>query len=589
MALQVWLPLVKDLNNYGLANVTVTSNAASRSATEGKLGASFSFDGSTSWIKTTMPSTMTSLKNSSVCMWIKSTGSVGAGGGIMHNSTNAYACMCLYTSGWQMATGSAWKYVSTGTFANTSVWHHVACTMDDTTIRTYFDGALVTETTIAAQSVLTDITSTNFIGLGCDFPGGDEYFTGFINDFRVYDHCLSKREVKEISKGLFLHYPLNNNGNGNPNLLPNRGQYYSESTAYSWTSSAKDGCTWLTGSHFIVEPSTTYTFSVCSDGNLAPSHDTSGKDPSLKLFTMWLYLCNSDTTKTPSGGGYDNPVCFTSANYNHQQIGNRHIWQYTTRSTETHMSVRVNNYSNGTDSLTIKYWQIKIEKGDKATPWCPNENDASYSTSIINANIELDTSGYQYHATKVGTLEYSNDTPRNSVATMFADGKYIRMSSMPILSGYANSYTFSWWGKYSSTATKMMWGYQNGNRLNLYLNSSKFFWNTGDSNNNPFGSISSADYLNSWHHFVVTGDGTTTKLYIDGQFKANATTYKAITGSDLILNGWNTANDYNFNGPLSDFRLYATALSATDILELYNSPINFNKHSVMTQGEFVEK
>ena len=106
--------------------------------------------------------------------------------------------MCLYTSGWQMATGSAWKYISTGTFANTSVWHHVACTIDDTKIRTYLDGVLVTETTIAAQSVLTDMTDKNFIGLGCDFPGGDEYFTGFINDFRVYDHCLSKREVKEI-------------------------------------------------------------------------------------------------------------------------------------------------------------------------------------------------------------------------------------------------------------------------------------------------------------------------------------------------------------------------------------------------------
>jgi len=29
-----------------------------------------------------------------------------------------------------------------------------------------------------------------------------------LNDFRLYDTVLSPREVKEISKGLVLHYPL---------------------------------------------------------------------------------------------------------------------------------------------------------------------------------------------------------------------------------------------------------------------------------------------------------------------------------------------------------------------------------------------
>lgn len=31
----------------------------------------------------------------------------------------------------------------------------------------------------------------------------------YFNDYRVYDHCLSPKEVKEISKALVLHYPLN--------------------------------------------------------------------------------------------------------------------------------------------------------------------------------------------------------------------------------------------------------------------------------------------------------------------------------------------------------------------------------------------
>ena len=42
-----------------------------------------------------------------------------------------------------------------------------------------------------------------------------------MNDFRIYDHALSPLEVKEISKGLILHYLLNRNGWGQENLHKN--------------------------------------------------------------------------------------------------------------------------------------------------------------------------------------------------------------------------------------------------------------------------------------------------------------------------------------------------------------------------------
>ena len=134
----------------------------------------------------------------------------------------------------------------------------------------------------------------------------------------------------------------------------------------------------------------------------------------------------------------------------------------------------------------------------------------------------------------------------------------------------------------------MMWGFSNGNRLNLYMSGGYFYWNTGDGSNNPFSVAASTYGDNKWHHFAVTGDGTTTKLYIDGEFKANAKTYKGITGTTIYLNGWNSGTSYNFNGQLSDFRLYGTCLSADDISRLYNVAASVSKTGALLGYEMKE-
>ena len=54
--------------------------------------------------------------------------------------------------------------------------------------------------------------------LGRDNRTGDTAFNGRLNDFRIYDHCLSPKEVEEIAKGLALHYKLNE---PNENLVIN--------------------------------------------------------------------------------------------------------------------------------------------------------------------------------------------------------------------------------------------------------------------------------------------------------------------------------------------------------------------------------
>ena len=160
MSLQIWLPLNGNLNNQGLANVTITNNGATVND-NGKIGKCYYFNGS-SYIKISLPSSITSLKNTTICMWIKGN---QAFGGISHDGNADVPCMTCFAS-WQFTNGSTWKYISGGSY-NDGNWHHVVCTMDDTTIRTYIDGSLVTTNSISSLGIITDFTHSYYISLGC--------------------------------------------------------------------------------------------------------------------------------------------------------------------------------------------------------------------------------------------------------------------------------------------------------------------------------------------------------------------------------------------------------------------------------------
>jgi hypothetical protein len=75
-----------------------------------------------------------------------------------------------------------------------------------------------------------------------------------------------------------------------------------------------------------------------------------------------------------------------------------------------------------------------------------------------------------------------------------------------------------------------------------------------------------------WHHYVMTGNGTKCYVYLDGELWAEAKTYKAISGTSIYINGWGNTTDYCYdNMDMSDFRIYATALSASDVKSLYQN------------------
>lgn len=241
----------------------------------------------------------------------------------------------------------------------------------------------------------------------------------------------------------------------------------------------------------------------------------------------------------------------------------------------------------------IEIRNVKIEKLSKATPWCPNSADALYSAMGYNSETEVDCSGYGNIGTKSGTITWSGDTRRYLGSYIPATNSSYIAVNLNTTTGYANSYTFSYWAKISNMDAKMAFGFGNGNRLNLFPTNSIFCWNTGDSANNPFQNngtnVSFTSYNNNWHHYAITGDGTTSTLYIDGLKVGTAKTYRPITGTLLIISGWDNGTSYRWTGGnISDFRLYSTCLSADDIKALYNVSASIDKSGALMSYEFQE-
>ena len=127
----------------------------------------------------------------------------------------------------------------------------------------------------------------------------------------------------------------------------------------------------------------------------------------------------------------------------------------------------------------------------------------------------------------------------------------------------------------------MFWGFQDGIRLNGIYNGN--LWNTGDGTSNPLyqpGTTTTvaAPSVNEWHHFAMVANGTKCQAYLDGELWGQAKTFKSISGTTLVFNGWDASTNYkNTDASISDFRIYATPLLDSDIKKLYNTSMSVDR------------
>lgn len=572
MSLYVWLPLTGDLHNQGTSNISIENMGAVTSNASGKIGSCMSFTGAaTSYLRL---SPILSTGDCSIAFWAKlnssSTAHTFYSQRTAANSTG-FTIFSLTSGNLRFDDGSALEVAGIGT----NVWHHVVCCRDSVKKYIYVDGVLKGSAAKGNPSPNVNYSliggSQNTVG-GSASQGTTNALNGYLNDVRIYDHCLSVAEIHEIAQGLVLHYKLDNqyeSGLQNKYSSPYSDGYCSSS---SWTQ------TQLTN-----ERGWNYKLNKTGNGNndwpycrMPVFTFTPGK----RYYYSAKIRCHTWTAGTlslrasRSNNDYvTNTVVVCSAALADGQWHEYSVSQiidetYVRSGTTITCAPRLEFYTsnlNGNGTIYNMDFDIKdaqVVESDTYVPFIDN----SMSSSIIT-----DSSGYGHNGTVTGTLALSNNTPRYSASSQFVAGTKIAGSGF--VTSQSPTFTLSYWihmdgGTYTKWADTVSF---TGNKTfrqetNNTAGTSLGWYNYPLGTTSGTGGTTVA--LNTWTHLALVSNGTNFYFYKNGALYSTV----ALTGTAWTPDGNFTLGDAsNMFMRMSDFRLYCTALSAADILSLYHT------------------
>ena len=609
MALLVHLPLLGNLNNQGLAEITYTGTPVFK--TTGKIGNS-AFDLSHR-VTFNCPS-LDGVKTFSIAFWAK----VNSDSNLSTNWVDVISFTDRKSDGsvtgvfrWETCYGGT-NYTNWGIsvhdngYYNISslagipqatgknIWHHIVMTVDleNNEVKEYLNGVLVGTATCNGGSLT-----------GAFHLGENNLINGEIQDVRIYSHCLSQKEISELKKALVLHYSLDgNNGTlATPNLLTKTASEFS-----NWTNINPD-CVTVTSDNY----KNVYLLTQGKSGKWENVYSPAITVEANKEYTIsCLYKVYDDYNYTTSYGDFGltvmkavptnaNPTSNTIARACFKNIAGG-FWKAQATFTPTVSTIYLNMCGGSiVDGQTNKKFDvnyIKLEKGTVATPWCPNSSDALYTALGYDDGIEYDTSGYGNNGTSIdNTLTYSTDSPRYLASTVFnGTTSGLIFDNLDLNPIFNNDCTISFWVKsndddkrsvFFSAYSNATWAIEKtvSNHLRSYWNGSP------DTVFSDGGTITSAD---GWIHIclVKTGDSNL-KMYRNGVLTQTVTSTMSTKNFSTT---WRMGRDSRasdgtpFRGNLSDFRIYASCLTDTEIQKLYTVSASIDSNGNAYSASYVE-
>lgn len=597
MSLIHWWPLNGNLKDYGIKNSSVTTHGTPTYSNSGKIGkaptmgSSFYFD-SPCVIATNKMSLAFWVYPNNVSQW-RDIFSIGTNLGrieLTNTSTYVYYWYQTNNGGYNLADSQ-----SIFTLGNQQ-WYHITMTIDGINVKFYVNGIL--QKTITQRNQLSNVIDDNLITWGRRGVTDTGGFGGMLNDIRIYDHALSVKEIKEISKGLVLHYTFEDAyAEGTTNLLNSS---YPSSTPSTYNSSFQTLTETYYGNPVIRCTGTSSTNSGFRYGvsvNLASGESVT--------FSLYLRYNGSKTNFSSyhagsADGSYRDPL--VSRVLSSGGTG-QSTWVKETVTIYDENRQKVLNWDNvvvgkwyfvETNLTNIFSSQITISNyyflgGSNAGTWdiaCPQLEKKDHATPYVNGTRQpgliYDSSGYGRNATPVNNPQILEDSGCgvHCVNLTNATNGYFDLGTATF--NFVTSGTVCFWAKYTDSSYKMILGANDSGAKYLAANT-------------PNGSSSSGN----WYGMVSTSN-----CYCDGEVYAKPKIdsqwhFYCFTGINfsnwgelkyfLCIYANNPNNSFQFHGYLADFKIYSTVLSASDILAEYNRKASIDRDGNLYTGEFVEE
>ena len=196
----------QELDSSGNGNTgTLVNMSPTTSPVLGKIGQAMAFNGVNQSMPVSSNASLNITNSLSISLWIKhnnpntGNGSVAVfvskgpydgtnGDYLLRMDTNMHYMFALYQGGW--------NYTTSASTISPNVWHHIVATWDGTTLLMYQDGVQDADTQSAAIT-LTPNAYPVTIGQTSD-QAGNTWYTGSIDDVRIYNRALSAQEVQEL-------------------------------------------------------------------------------------------------------------------------------------------------------------------------------------------------------------------------------------------------------------------------------------------------------------------------------------------------------------------------------------------------------
>lgn len=611
MSLLIWLPLHGNLTNYGSSPVTfslVTTGGGVAAATSGGKTASSCYQRTTinTVSRITSSSGVTLDGDFTMACWCYATtaGNVDSANGVLTNHNHVDYSGAGITLRYMSATdcriscntGNGSKRTYMDYYGTTNIygtWHHLCLTYkkSTSTYRLYVDGVCENEFSYGNSAKANKF---NIFDWSTGHSDSASYRPNCrINDVRVYDHCLSKREVKLLSQGLIAHYKLS--AGGANNLLSNTSHptsstglvYGPSSIVYDNDLDANvfERATTSTGESYVgsvrtakVEPNAQYTFSC----------DIKVDSMVKSVDFYWL----SDTTSdTKTGTGYVDVTSTTGKTFT-PDVWTHFTWTFTTKANVNTGYIRIDNNgtkTSGTNAV-LRVTNLKLEKGSKDTGYSLSPSEVAFTPGD-------DCSGYCRDLTQSGTIPIVGESARFSACCDFNQTGFLYKTNFDIS---ATQWTINFWLNPPAQTTAQH--FTLGTFSNWTSDGFGFYTDNGSAHNVVWRASGESSYKgssavrftpNTWTMVTFVATGTKCITYLNGvqyseiTYGANsATSHPRLYLGNSAYSG--TPASETSEEKMSDFRFYVTALSATDIAELYKNAGAVTREGRLIAHEFQE-